>query len=115
MLNLNNDIHCWDSSKTYEQSCLQIYKERGFLQTKQQYPLITVKTSIYLKYIEVVSEQHPVRGLCYDYEGEASQDPSQYTPTPQNSLNSRKRQEEPPERSLAKRGSKYVVSMILTL
>jgi hypothetical protein len=33
----------------------------------------------------------------YDYEGEALQDPSQYTSTPQNSLNSRKRQEEPPE------------------
>lgn len=51
----------------------------------------------------------------YDYEGEASQDPSQYTPTPQNSLNSRKRQEELPERSPAKRGSMYVVFiMILT-
>jgi hypothetical protein len=32
----------------------------------------------------------------YDYEGEASQDPSQHTPTPQNSLNSQKRQGEPP-------------------
>jgi hypothetical protein len=63
MLNLNNDIHYWDSSKTYELSCLQLYEKRGFLQTKQQYPLITIKTLIYLKYIDVLSEQHPIRGL----------------------------------------------------
>jgi hypothetical protein len=43
----------------------------------------------------------------YDYEGEGSQDPSQYTPTPQNSLY-RKRaglaMKEVHKRSLAKRG-----------